>query len=49
MHVPADLNRKVKDQFHDYIENFLDYESYLSQSDESMIVNFGTYMDGYEE
>ena len=49
VHVPTDLNRKVKDQFHDYIENFLDYESYLSQSDESMIVNFGTYMDGYEE
>lgn len=49
VHVPAELNRKVKEQFTDYIANFLDYESYLSQSDESMIANLGTYMDGYEE
>ena len=49
VHVPAELNRKVKEQFSDYISNFLDYESYLSQSDESMIANLGTYMDGYEE
>jgi len=49
VHVPADLNRKVREQFSDYISNFLDFESYLSKSDESMIANFGTYMDGYEE
>ena len=47
--VPADLNRKVKEQFADYISNFLDYEKYLSKSDESMLANFGTFMDGYEE
>lgn len=49
VHVPAELNRKIRDQFADYISNFLDYESYLSTTDESMIANFGTYMDGYEE
>lgn len=49
VHVPADLNRQVREQFADYITNFLDYESYLSKSDESMLVNLGTYMDGYEE
>lgn len=49
VHVPADLNRRVRDQFSDYISNFLDYESYLSKSDESMLANLGTYMDGYEE
>ena len=49
VHVPAELNRKVRDQFADYIENFLDFESYLSRSDESMLANLGTYMDGYEE
>ena len=49
VHVPADLNRHVRDQFADYIANFLDFESYLSSSDESMLANFGTYMDGYEE
>ena len=49
VHVPAELNRQVRDQFKDYIDNFLDFERYLSKSDESMLANFGTYMDGYEE
>ena len=49
VHVPAELNRKVKEQFKDYISNFLDFESYLCKSDESMLVNFGSYMDNYEE
>lgn len=48
-HVSADLNRLVRAQFSDYIEDFLDFQSYLSQDDESMIANFGTFMDGYEE
>lgn len=48
--VPAELNRKVRDQFSDYIRNFLDYESFfLSKSDDSSVVDIGTYMDGYEE
>ncbi len=49
VHVPADLNRWVKEQFADYISIFLDYESYLCKSYESMLVNLGTYMDGYQE
>lgn len=49
VHVPAELNRKIKEQFKDYIDNFLDFESYLSKTDESMLANFGSYMDGYEE
>lgn len=49
VHVPAELNRQLKEQFSDYIRNFLDYESYLSKTDESMLANLGTYMDGYEE
>ena len=49
VHVPASLNRQIRDQFSDYIENFLDFESYLSKTDESMLANLGTYMDGYEE
>ena len=48
-HVPADLNRRIRDQFSDYLADFLDFQSYLSQDDESMIANFGTFMDGYEE
>jgi len=49
VHVPAELNRQVRDQFAEYMSNFLDFESYLTHSDESMLANFGTYMDGYEE
>ena len=49
VHVPADLNRAVRDQFAEYTANFLDFESYLSGSDESMLANLGTYMEGYEE
>ena len=48
-HVPPELNRKIRDQFSEYLEDFLDFQSYLAQEDESMIANFGTYMDGYEE
>ena len=48
-HVPAELNRQVHELFAPYIEEFLDFETYLSKSDESMLANFGTFMDGYEE
>lgn len=48
-HVPAELNRKVKEQFSEYVAEFLDFQAYLSIDDDSMIANFGTYMDGYEE
>ena len=48
-HVPADLNKKIHEQFADYISEFLDFQSFLSKEDDSMIANFGTYMDGYEE
>ena len=48
-HVPADLNRLVRDQFADYLSDFLDFQSYLAKDDDSMIANFGSFMDGYEE
>ena len=48
-HVPAELNQQIHFQFSDYINNFLDYESYLFKSDESALADFGTYMDNYEE
>ena len=48
-HVPPELNRQIREQFSDYIADFLDFQSYLSQDDDSMIANFGTFMDGYEE
>lgn len=48
-HVPAELNRQIRHQFAEYISEFLDFQSFLSQDDDSMIANFGTFMDGYEE
>lgn len=47
--VPPELNRRIRDQFADYLADFLDFQSYLSRDDDSMIANFGTFMDGYEE
>lgn len=47
--VPAELNRKVKEQFSMYLESFMPFQKYLSKDDESAIVDFGTYMDGYKE
>ena len=48
VHVPADLNKKVREQFSDYLENYLDYLTFVKE-DESATVDFGTYMDGYKE
>ena len=47
--VAPELNRLVRRQFAAYIDNFVDCQAILTQNDESMLVNFGTYMDGYEE
>ena len=47
--VPAELNRIVRGQFADYIENLIDFQSFLKDYDESMLANFGTFMDNYEE
>ena len=47
--VPPELNRKVKEQFADYISNFLDYQSILIEKDSSAIADFGHFMDGYKE
>ena len=48
-HVPAALNKKIKEQFADYIDEFIDFQQFLAKDDDSMIANFGSYMDGYEE
>ena len=48
-HVPASMNRQIRAQFSEYVADFLDFQSYLSLDDDSMLANFGTYMDGYTE
>ena len=49
VHVAPELNRKIKEQFSSYIENFIDCESILTKDDDSVLVSFGSFMDGYEE
>ena len=45
---PSELNRKVREQFADYLENYLDYLTFVRE-DDSPIADFGTFMDGYTE
>lgn len=47
--VPAELNRKIREQFTDYLCDFLRYQPVLSKEDSSQVADFGTYMDNYEE
>ena len=47
--VPAELNKKVRDQFLPYIYNMLGYQRYASLKDGSALADFGSYMDYYEE
>ena len=49
VHVAADLNRKVRNQFAEYMANYLDYQSIISDSDKSPAADFGTFMDNYIE
>lgn len=49
VYVDPELNRQIHKQFMAYIDNFVDCESILTANDDSMLVNFGSYMDNYEE
>lgn len=49
VHVPAELNRKVRDQLLPYIMNLFDFLRYASLRDGSALADLGNYMDGYEE
>ena len=47
--VAPELNRMIRDQFAPYVENFISCRSILTADDCSTLVNFGSYMDHYEE
>ena len=49
VHVPAELNRKVRDLFMPYIINFFEYQRYAQRKDGSALADFGSYMQGYTE
>ena len=47
--IAPELNRMLREQFAPYVQNFVDCRGILTASDDSALVNFGTYMDNYEE
>ena len=47
--VPVELNRLVRDQFADYLKNYIAFQQVLSKNDTSALADFGCYMEGYEE
>ena len=49
VHVPAELNHLVFEQFKDYFINFFYYQQSAMHSDGSALADLGTYMDYYEE
>lgn len=48
-HVPKDLNLQVKNLFRPHIEEYIAFHRSAQRPDSSHIINFGTFMDGYEE
>lgn len=47
--IPAAINKIVKDQFSEYISDFLTFQDFTTIEDDSDKANFGTYMDNYQE
>lgn len=47
--VPADLNRRVRDQFARGIGEYIRFNRASKKADTSPLVDLGTFMDGYEE
>lgn len=49
VHVAPALNRTVRDMFFDYVNNFIDCRSIITSEEYFAPVDFGTFMDNYEE
>ena len=47
--VPPELNRLVRQQFEEYVNELRGFQSFLSKDDHTGPVDFGTYFDFYEE
>lgn len=48
-HVPADLNRQIRDQFAPHIREYIDFHRSAPKPDRSLRVDLGSFMDAYEE
>jgi len=49
VHVPAELNRAVRDLMMPYVFNFFEYQRLADHKDGSALADLGNYMEGYEE
>ena len=49
VYILPELNRAVRDHFSDYVDNFVEFQKYLSIEDNTPPVELGAYMDNYEE
>lgn len=49
VHIPAELNRQLRDQFMPYMINLFEFLRYASLKDGSAMADLGSYMEGYEE
>lgn len=49
VHVPPELNREVKDLFARGISEYISFYKAAKKADHSPLIDFGTYMDNYEE
>ena len=48
-HVPAEVNMQVKWLFMDYVENYVNFKPAMIDEEDVSPVDFGTFMDNYEE
>lgn len=49
VHVPPELNRQIKEQFSRGIEEYIQFYKASEKEDKSPLIDFGTFMDNYEE
>ena len=47
--IPADWNRKIRDNMMPYIVNFFEFQRTVMNNDGSALADLGTYMEGYAE
>ena len=47
--VSQELNRKVKELFEPHISEYIRFHQSANKPDNSPLIDFGTYMDGYQE
>ena len=49
VHVSAELNRKVRQLFEPHLKEYIEFHNSAKKQDHSPLVDFGSYMEGYEE